>query len=582
MRSSSSRSSKVPVERIKELAKKSRILRVLTRKYRIHTRQPRWDELLRKDRKLWEDSLRRVENTERVLLPTTIGAYVTGTTLESLLAVALTLRGVKTEVLLCDGVLPACFDCWIGWFRDQKRFARYGPHRDLCPDCFSPSYRMFRSLGIGVHRYSEFLTEEDLDSADRISSSIPVEDVEHFTIDGIRAGEHALAGTLRFYARGDLGREPCREEILRRYLKASILTARVMERLLERRDYLCAVFHHGIYVPQGIIGEVCRKEGVRVVNWNPGYRKNTFIFSHHDTYHHTMLTEPVENWRYIGWNRTLDKKLADYLKSRWQGSQDWIWFHERPEFDLKSIAYRTGIDLSKPMIGALTSVMWDAKLHYPSNAFSSMLEWMIATIEYFKKRPELQLVIRIHPAEIRGTLPSRQRMNQEIARLYPRLPENIRVIPPESRASTYAIARACDTVIIYNTKTGIELSAMGVPVIVAGEAWIRNKGFAMDVTDPKQYYELLDTLPLRKRMPEDKTLLAKKYAYHFFFRRMIPLEFMTPTGSNPPFRIGLESIRELLPGVSRGLDVVCGGILYGEEFIYPAELLEEEKITPQM
>ncbi len=42
----------------------------------------------------------------------------------------------------------------------------------------------------------------------------------------------------------------------------------------------------------------------------------------------------------------------------------------------------------------------------------------------------------------------------------------------------------CSTVLIYGTKTGVELSAQGTPVIVGGEAWIRNKGLTMDASSP--------------------------------------------------------------------------------------------------
>ena len=38
-----------------------------------------------------------------------------------------------------------------------------------------------------------------------------------------------------------------------------------LRNLLRRIHFDCAVFHHGIYVPQGIIGEVARHERVRVV-----------------------------------------------------------------------------------------------------------------------------------------------------------------------------------------------------------------------------------------------------------------------------------------------------------------------------
>ena len=56
---------------------------------------------------------------------------------------------------------------------------------------------------------------------------------------------------------------------------------------------MSVTFNHGIYVPQGIVGAVVRRHGVRVVNWIVAYRKNSFIFSHGDTYHHTLMNEPV-------------------------------------------------------------------------------------------------------------------------------------------------------------------------------------------------------------------------------------------------------------------------------------------------
>ena len=40
----------------------------------------------------------------------------------------------------------------------------------------------------------------------------------------------------------------------------------------------------------------------------------------------------------------------------------------------------------------LTNVMWDAQLHYPANAFSSMLDWIIETIDYFMTDQTLSLL----------------------------------------------------------------------------------------------------------------------------------------------------------------------------------------------
>ena len=58
----------------------------------------------------------------------------------------------------------------------------------------------------------------------------------------------------------------------------------------------------------------------------------------------------------------------------------------------------------------------------------------------------------------------------------------------------------CDAVMIYGTKTGVELSSRGIPVIVAGEAWMRGKGITLDATSAEEYFRILDRLPLRARI----------------------------------------------------------------------------------
>ena len=230
------------------------------------------------------------------------------------------------------------------------------------------------------------------------------------------------------------------------------------------------------------------------------------------------------------------------------------------------------MDFTKPCIGMLTNVMWDAQLHYPANIFKNMLEWALQTIDYFSRRPELQLLIRVHPAELTGHLPSRQPIIGEIEKVYPVLPANVFIIPPESRISTYAAMLKCDAVVIYGTKTGVELTSMGIPVIVAGEAWIKNKQITMDPATVAAYFELLEQLPLEKKLDEAKIERARRYAYHFFFRRMIPLDFITKT-NRKHYEVKLDSLAQLNSGNFEGLDVICDGILKGHEFIYPAENL---------
>jgi hypothetical protein len=528
---------------------------------------PEWRRIIGASADLWNAATAPRPGKPRVLIATNVGSHLPATSLESVLAAALTLRGAEVDILLCDELLPACLAADATWYSDTARFARRGPQADLCADCYRPGERMYRSMGLRVHRLSELLGPADRTRAAEFAGAA-LSAPAAARLDGLGVGEHALAGALRFFARADLEGEPTGEPVLRRYLEASALASLAARALLRRERYECVTLHHGIYVPQGSVAEAARADGVRVVTWNPAYRKRCFVFSHGDTYHHTLLEEPAANWESNHLTPAQEKKLMEYLESRSVGAYDWIWFHDRPNFDRQQIFARYGLRGDRPIVGLLTNVMWDAQLHYPANVFPGMLPWIIETIRYFEKRPELQLVIRIHPAEIRGTLPSRQRVDEEIRRAFPSLPSNVAVIPPESDASTYVAMAACDSVIIYGTKTGVELTSVGIPVIVAGEAWIRNKGVTIDPATREDYFRALDALPLRRRMSEADVARARRYAHHFFFRRMIPLEFMEPRKGWPPYRVALDDLQPLVAGCSRGLDVVCEGILDGREFIF--------------
>jgi len=543
--------------------------------------RPDWTGILRQDFARWKSARAPAKSGPTVLIAESIGGFFPLTTIESVLAVALTLRGARVHILLCDALLPACWLPSINDFPDTEEFVKHGPSRYVCGECFPQGSKMFRSLGLTTHRYSQFISAKELQTASELSSNLPIAQIGDYRLNGMPVGEHAVAGALRFYLRGNLDGEPHAEAVLRRYFKASLVTVFAIRRLLNTFSFDCACFSHGIYVPDGLISGVARQEKVRVVTWNPAYRKQTFMFSHHDTYHHTMLSEPTMHWENMLWTPDTEAQIMDYLKSRWYGSGDWIaYFDKNAKDHVPAIAAELGIDFSKPCIGLLTNVMWDARVHYRGNAFPDMLEWVLETIKYFAKRPDLQLIIRVHPAEAHAKwLRSRQPIINEIREFFPTLPKNVFVIPAESLISTYAVMLKCDSVIIYGTKAGVELTSMGIPVIVAGEAWIRNKGVTLDACSRKEYFETLDRLPLKKRLSEAVTLRARKYAYHFFFRRMIPLEFLTPTW--PSYRLQLSGIDELLPGRSVGLDVICNGILNGDEFIYPAELLRETPVQAE-
>lgn len=535
--------------------------------------EPDWSAMLATDPRLWQEAREKASNGPRVLVATSTGGHGAVTPLESLLAVALTLRGASVRFLLCDEFLPGCLQATINLFEPASRFLEPGFMREhLCASCHGGGRAIYERTGLPVHSFSEHVTTEERQHAAAAARSIALADIPTYVFEGVPVGDHAKAGAMRFLGRGSLGSGSLDEAVLRRYLEAAILSAIATRTILARHGIEIACFHHGIYVPQGVIGEVARQRGVRVANWAVAYRKQCFIFSHENSYHLKMIEEPVAHWEGMAWSSRHQEIITDYLRSRWQSSNDWIKFFDEPEIDPAHISRELGLDPAKPVIAMLTNVTWDAQLFYASNAFPSILDWVFETIRYFASRPGLQLVIRIHPAEVRGTMKALQPMIGEIEREFPELPPNIFVVPPESQLSTYAIAALSDCALIYGTKTGVELTAAGIPVIVAGEAWIRNKGITQDASSREDYFKILDQLPLKRRLDPATVERARKYAYHFFFRRMIPLQHCVEQIEGfPLYRVRSAPLASLMPGHDEGLDVICDGVLTGSPFIYPAE-----------
>lgn len=521
----------------------------------------KWDRLLKNQPLSKHD-----DSKPRILFATSTGAHLGASRVEQTLGVALNLRDAHTSFLLCDSSLPACMMCESTLLADTEKFLKFGGRKLLCNTCFAPAAAAIAPLGIPLHRYSDFLQESEKGKIESAVMKINVNDLADFSQDGICLGEHAIAATCRFFGTSDIFSAKDGERVLRRYLVAAWLTMLVCQKLFAQEKPDILVLHHGIYVPQGVIAEVAKKWGIRVVAWHPSYRKGTFIFSHGDTYHRTMIDEPTASWRNMAWDAQKEEKIMKYLTTRHTGSSDWIWFHENPMFDRNAIRQQLGLDENKPIIGLLTNVVWDAYLHYPNNAYQSMMEWIFDTIEHFIKRQDVQLVIRIHPAEVYGNVKSTQTVIDEIKKRYNSLPSSIKIIPPLSEISTYSLLELCNSALIYSTKTGIELAAGGMPVVVAGEAWVRGKGFTIDATSPEDYSNILSQLPLKQPLNAEQVSLARRYAYHFFFRRMLDIEIFAPTTSQPPFELNINSLDELLPNKCKGLDMVCDGILTGAEF----------------
>jgi hypothetical protein len=177
---------------------------------------------------------------------------------------------------------------------------------------------------------------------------------------------------------------------------------------------------------------------------------------------------------------------------------------------------------NRPIVLLATNVLGDS-LTLGRQVFSkTMADWVSRTILYFIGRPDIQLVIRIHPGEI---LTREYSMVDVVRQTLPELPEYIHVIQPEEKVNTYDLVEITDVGLVYTTTVGLEMALKGIPVVVAGQTHYRDRGFTFDPNSWVEYFKLLGMIledPKQFKLNKEKIAIAWKYAYHFFYTFPLP------------------------------------------------------------
>jgi hypothetical protein len=196
-----------------------------------------------------------------------------------------------------------------------------------------------------------------------------------------------------------------------------------------------------------------------------------------------------------------------------------------------------GLD-ERPVILIPTNVLGDSATLGLTVFSRTMSEWVERTVSYFIDKPEVQLVIRIHPGETLTIGPS---VGELIHKILPELPPHIHLIDPSAKVNTYDLMEITDLALVYTTTAGLEMAVRGIPVVVSGKAHYSRKGFTLDSENWDQYYAILNNFlknPLTYQLTPIQIERALNYCYFYFrdYARPFPwhLEKLWPSLEKRP------------------------------------------------
>lgn len=490
--------------------------------------------------------------------------------IETVLAHAVARRGQTPVFASCGGRLPVC---------DVMTIDAAPPMP--CHSCREYAFGAVAAAGfeaIGLRNVID-VSAAVKDAQQRVSGLGSVRECEQFVADGLPLGRLVRISVAWFLSRGTLPDTPEVITTYRSFLASGIVVARGLREMLDRVTPQRVFMLNGTFFAENIMSALATARGIPFSTYEKGF------------IHDSLVLTPGEPACYLvvpddAWNQARETPLTTeesealdaYLGQRRQGggTLDNFW-RERVD-DLSRIRSELGLRPGRPLVVMFCNILWDSAVLEKDIGFASMGEWVLEGIQWARTHPEVDLVVRIHPAEVHlVNHPTRERTADHIAANVRSLPANVRVIPADDPTSSYTFMDEATLGLVYTSTVGLEMATRGVPVLVAADTHYRGRGFTVDPNTPAEYWSEADRLVQDKGIGEERLRvreLACRYAALFFFRFHQVLDAVHEAGrSRPQIRVG--SALELDPGRDPVVDRLVDGILEGVPVVTPARTTVE-------
>jgi hypothetical protein len=473
---------------------------------------------------------------------------------EAVIAQALRRRGAEVALLTCGGGQPACE---MGWAR------RALPRP--CDRCAFYTDEVAAALGVRQYRI------RDLVPWGSAASAAPA---DARALDASHDPEAASRISVPWFLRSDdAAGVPEGSAAAADFAVSAAAVEGAATRVLGEFRPDAVFMVNGLFAAEATVRALALERGIRAPTYEIAPRAGALVFSQ-GTPAPAYDTDAV--WAAVhdrpmtpGQRRAIEGLLA----GRAAGVGAHETYFDGSAGDAAALRERLGIPAGSRVASLFTNLSWDSATLFHDVAFPSMMDWIEGAVRAVDGRDDVTLVVRVHPSEARwGT---RQEVLETVRSRLGRLPENVRFVLPGDPLSSYALLDVTDLVLAYTTTVGLEAANRGIPVALAGDVHYRGRGFTIDLESPADL-EAAVAAPAR-RLRGEEVELARRYAFTFFFRCMIPFPAVRVDGhlvTELP-----ADVEALAPGRDPHLDWVCDRILDGGEFTLPAELALPDEQT---
>jgi len=260
--------------------------------------------------------------------------------------------------------------------------------------------------------------------------------------------------------------------------------------------------------------------GIDISIYDAHYRRGSYLVSKGETCHKKFRGALTSKIWDVELSLLEEERAKSYIFSKEKNRNLYdshSYYKNYIEKHRVSILDAIKVDPGRTVYSLFTNVDWDAQLEYVGVAFSNQLEWVKSTIDFFVDSIDLELIIKIHPAELD--------INKSQHSLYDPILEyinnkggnfnNVHLLPHSLDVTSYDIMKITSVSLVYGSNIALETAIRDIPTVVTGSCDFAQKEIMYMPRSESEYLELLesDIRPLKEQVKK-----SIRFAYFYYFR----------------------------------------------------------------
>ena len=474
----------------------------------------------------------------------TVRGWATHLAFETLLASRLRAEGHKVTFLSCFDSLPFCMFGPVNFLPEDRR---------NCKSCVS------RKGNLWDHNFDTNYLDKPNEIDDPIAdlvSELTLPECRSFQYEQAPYGELVYRSVVWYLRRSTLTEDDI--NVYRSALISAHIVRRSFEKFLKKNEVNVMVMLNGDFSAERVASWVLKNHGIRFITHDYSFHK-LLAFGVNKSIWDDLTFDTANREMDIRCITKAEKKKANKILYNWRkrgGYQGHLFWNKTGLTKKKPIREKLILD-NRPLAVAYTNMTFESSVTCKDKVFEDQFHWLTSLVKFFTEHEALQLVVRIHPAEVRD---SHWRQNESLYQFiineFSPLPDNIKVVGPSDKISSYDLGEIADAVLVYSSTLGMELADRRKQVITAAYVHYSERGFTIDPSSKSEYFAAIEKfLNQRSELSTIQRQSLVDYVAWLFLKRLVPFEAIS-NNQNSRYQVNINKVEDLLLPKYKGIQKI--------------------------